>query len=38
MVDISRRSFEVGEKIAGLTGLLGWSALRGPEDPTNPGP
>ncbi len=38
MVDISRRGFEVGEKIAGLTGLLGWSALRGPEDPTNPGP
>ena len=37
MVDISSRGFEVGEKIAGLTGLLGWSALRGPEDPDNPG-
>ena len=31
MVQISSRGFEVGEQIAGLTGLLGWSALRGPE-------
>jgi len=32
MVQISSRGFEVGEQIGGLTGLLGWSALRGPRE------
>ena len=31
IVEITSRGFEVGEKLEGLTGLLGWSALRGPE-------
>jgi circadian clock protein KaiC len=30
---ISPRGFEVGARLEGLTGLLGWSALRGQETP-----